>query len=166
MNQYKARELKEKEQELLKLTEDLKVFLVSLILEWLLWMIIFQTSRAENDEKAFLQSVIQCDYLIIIIQASRAENDEKARQLEENQKILNETLQSLARSFSKDSWSCMSSSFQVWWRQSSEGWEVEREIVGACRAEKEARGRGCWHRRQGCRHRWESGRDREPQRVD
>ena len=32
-------------------------------------------------------------------QASRAENDEKAHQLEENQKILNETLQSLARYF-------------------------------------------------------------------
>ena len=45
--------------------------------------------------------MIQCDYLIIIIQASRAENDEKARQLEENQKILNETLQSLARYFPK-----------------------------------------------------------------
>jgi hypothetical protein len=34
-----------------------------------------------------------------MIQASRAENDEKAHQLEENQKILNETLQSLARYF-------------------------------------------------------------------
>ena len=34
-----------------------------------------------------------------MIQASRAENEEKAQQLEENQKILNETLQSLARYF-------------------------------------------------------------------
>ena len=54
INSYKAKELKDKEQELLKLTEELR--------------------------------------------ASKAENEQRIKELEDNQKLLNSTLQNLAKS--------------------------------------------------------------------